>query len=91
MGRKWRKKASNHTFKKDKRLKIHVKRLKNTKLNFINLFTDNRNNTSILVGLKEPRVKPYDGIGDPDNHVSNFQWEIKMIPMNPKLWCSYFA
>lgn len=41
--------------------------------------------------LKGPIVKPYEGIGDPDAHVSNFQWAIKMIPMNPKLWSLYFA
>ena len=33
----------------------------------------------------------YDGTGDPDDHVHNFQWAIKIIPMNPKLWSLYFA
>ena len=42
-------------------------------------------------GLKGPRVKSYDGTGDPDDHVSNFQWAVRMLPMSPNLWCLYFA
>lgn len=37
-------------------------------LNFINSFTDDINETPISVGLKRPRVKPYDGTRDPDDH-----------------------
>jgi hypothetical protein len=54
-------------------------------------FTDEINNTPIPDGLKAPRVKAYDGTGDPDDHVANFRWAIKMIPMDPKLWCLYFV
>lgn len=61
------------------------------KLNFRNPFTDDISGTPIPVGLKGPRVKPYDGTGYPDGHVSNFQWAIKIIPTNSKLWCLYFA
>ena len=60
-------------------------------LNFRSPFTDEINETPIPPGLKGPRVKPYDGTGDPDDHVSNFHWAIKMIPMDPNLWSLYFA
>ncbi|KAL4581278.1 hypothetical protein LXL04_017489 [Taraxacum kok-saghyz] len=61
------------------------------KLNFRSPFTDDINETPVPKGLKGPRIKMYDGTGDPDDHVSNFQWAIKMIPMNAKLWSLYFA
>ena len=61
------------------------------KLNFRSPFTDDINETPVPKGLKGPRIKMYDGTGDPDDHVSNFQWAIKMIPMNVKLWSLYFA
>ncbi|CAH1421614.1 unnamed protein product [Lactuca virosa] len=48
-------------------------------------FTDDINEISIPKGLKGPRVPPYDGTGDPDDHVSNFQLVIKMLPMDLKL------
>lgn len=59
--------------------------------NFRSPFIDEINNTSIPAGLKGHKVQPYDGSGDPDDHVANFQWVIKMIPMDPKLWSLYFA
>lgn len=72
---------------KDSLEKVKQKEYNGTlwKSNFRNPFTNGINDTPIPVGLKGPRVKPYDGTGDPDDHVSNFQWEIKMIPMNLKL------
>ncbi|CAH1428426.1 unnamed protein product [Lactuca virosa] len=61
------------------------------KLNFRNPSIDDINDTPIRASLKGPRVKSYDGTGYPGDHVSNFQWAIKMIPMNPKLRCLYFT
>ncbi|CAH1414836.1 unnamed protein product [Lactuca virosa] len=52
-------------------------------LNFRNQFTDDINETSTPVGLKGPKVKPYDDTEDPNDHVSNFQGAIKMTPMDP--------
>ncbi|KAL4580201.1 hypothetical protein LXL04_016385 [Taraxacum kok-saghyz] len=60
-------------------------------LDFRSPFTDDINETPVPQGLKGPRIRMYDGTGDPDDHVHNFQWAIKMIPMNPKLWSLYFA
>nr|KAJ0212586.1 hypothetical protein LSAT_V11C400181580 [Lactuca sativa] len=54
-------------------------------------FTDNINETPIPKGLKGPRVPPYDDTGDLDDHVSNLQWVIRMIPIDPRLWSLYFA
>ncbi|KAL4574616.1 hypothetical protein LXL04_021451 [Taraxacum kok-saghyz] len=59
-------------------------------LDFRSPFTDDINETPVPHGLKGPRIRMYDGTGDPDDHVHNFQWAIKMIPMNPKLWSLYF-
>ncbi|CAH1414562.1 unnamed protein product [Lactuca virosa] len=60
-------------------------------LNFDSPFTDDINKKLIPKGLKGSRVPPYDGTRDPDDHVFNFQWAIKMIPMDPNLWSLYFA
>ena len=43
------------------------------KLNFRSPFTDDINETPVPKGLIGPRIKMYDGTGDPDDHVSNFQ------------------
>ena len=59
--------------------------------NFRSPFTDDINEAPVPKGLKGPRIKMYDGTGDPDDHVHNFQWAIKMIPMDEKLWSLYFA
>lgn len=83
----------------NKRKKLTSQRMKHTHeyhkdfggLNFRSLFTDEINNTPILIRLKGPRVNSYDGIGNPDDHVSNFQWTVKMILMDPKLWSMYFV
>ncbi|CAI9274035.1 unnamed protein product [Lactuca saligna] len=60
-------------------------------LNFCSPFTDDINETSIPKWLKGPRVPPYDGTTNPNDHVSSFQWGIKMIPKDPKLWSLYFG
>lgn len=36
-------------------------------------------------------MNPYNDTGDSNDHVSNFQWAFKMIPMDPKIWCLYFT
>jgi hypothetical protein len=54
-------------------------------------FTDDISEAPVPAGLKGPKVKSYDGTEDPDDHVESFRWAIKMIPMDPKLWCLYFA
>ena len=58
-------------------------------LDFRSPFTDDINETPVPKGLKGRRIRMYDGTGDLDDHVHNFQWAIKMIPMNPKLWSLY--
>lgn len=45
-------------------------------LNFRSPFMNDINEKPIPKGLKGPKVQSYDGIEDPDNHVSNFQWAI---------------
>lgn len=60
-------------------------------LNFRSPFIDDINKAPIPKGLKGMRIPPYDGTGDPDDHVSNFQWAIKMILMDPKWWNLYFT
>ena len=52
-------------------------------LNFRTHFTNDINETPILVGLKGPRVKLKNVTGEHIHHVSNFHWAIKMILMNP--------
>lgn len=70
---------------------VHQKLLKQKKVRFRSPFTDDINLTPVPKGLKGPRIKMYDGTEDPDDHVSNFHWAIKMIPMDEKLWSLYFA
>ncbi|CAH1416687.1 unnamed protein product [Lactuca virosa] len=55
-------------------------------IKFRSPFTNVINETLIPKGLKGPKVLSYDRTGDHDDHVSNFQWAIKIIPLDPKLW-----
>lgn len=41
--------------------------------------------------IKGTQSQAYDVTWDPNNHVSNFQWAIKMIPMDSKLWRLYYV
>ncbi|KAL4580286.1 hypothetical protein LXL04_016473 [Taraxacum kok-saghyz] len=52
---------------------------------------DDINECPVSRGLKGPRVKMYTGVGDPDDHIANFRWAIKMILMDPRLWSLYVA
>lgn len=86
--------AKNAYKKQEKLLEVRETKQYNQafkSLNFRSPFTDDINEMPIPKGLKGPRVPPYDGTGDPDDHASNFQWAIKIIPVDPKLCSLYFA
>lgn len=38
-----------------------------------------------------PRMKPYDGSMDPDDHIENYRWMMKAHYLYPRFWCTYFV
>ena len=38
-----------------------------------------------------PKIKPYDGTTDPDDHLTNFLWNVRTVTLDQRLFCIFFA